>query len=241
MIALPFISAEEERSILLDRTPKRSAKFFEADLLLLVAGEERIPRVGFVDASEVIACPVPGIGAGLYRYTGDGAGLPSEFRLGILLGRELLNCVYRQQRCSIAGKADRINGALAAQRLHCRDAIENVHVVLRSQAVGHLAPCAAAGCDRNAGPERKKVHESSSISSGRGLTSSDSREARPDSRSVHLRSRASHQRNSARILYPASGPAESPYAFSRRNSGLPTPLTCAMYACAFPAGRFRVE
>src|SRR5205085_6019473 len=104
-------------SILLDGAADGAAKLLQAYFLFLIAGKEWIPCVCSVGPPEEVAGSMKRVGAGLQSDAGDGAGLPSEFGLGILLCGEFLNGVDRQQRRRVAGQADRIDRALAAERL----------------------------------------------------------------------------------------------------------------------------
>src|SRR5262249_38054109 len=65
VISLAFICAEEKDSVLFNRSAECCSKLLQADLLLLIARQKRIARVGFVPAAEVIACSMPAVRAGL--------------------------------------------------------------------------------------------------------------------------------------------------------------------------------
>ena len=97
--------------------------------------------------------------ARLQGDAGNGAGLPAVFRLRVLLCAEFLDGIHRQQGRRVARETHGVDGALATQRFHCGDSVEDINVVLGPQTVCRLCPCAAAGIDGHAGAELQQVHK----------------------------------------------------------------------------------
>src|SRR5579883_2759405 len=89
--------------------------------------------------------------------------LPAVLGFRVLLDVELLDGVDRQQRCRVAGNAGRVDRALGGEAFDGVDAIQDVHVVLGAEAVGTLAPLAAARKRHHSGAQLQQTHEVAAV------------------------------------------------------------------------------
>ena len=76
------------------------------------------------------------VATGLDADVDHRAGLPAEFRAGILLGLEFVDGVDGQHGSGVAGGHDRIHHALRHPWIVAVDAFHQVEVIVRAQTVG---------------------------------------------------------------------------------------------------------
>src|SRR5260370_42626942 len=93
----------------------------------------------------------------------DGAGPPAVFGPGILFRFELVDGIHGKNRSRVTGGHHRVKDALAHPGVRGMDAVDQVNVVLRAQAVGALGPARAARIDGHAGPQLEQVFKIAAI------------------------------------------------------------------------------
>src|SRR6266576_132961 len=119
VVALPFISGEEERLVLDERAAQAAAKLLQRSLQLRARGcVEEVPGVQVVTvAPEAKRCAMDIVGARLQADVHDRTRLPSILGRRILLEIELLNRVDREDGCGVSRNARAVDDRLARVRL----------------------------------------------------------------------------------------------------------------------------